>query len=100
VRAERSAKYLDVVVSDEGQGLPPGFSLERAERLGLQIVRTLVESELRARWSLRRRDVKGTEAVLPGAPAAEPLDQHSGASARSAQRRKPLDPRTAAESMR
>jgi len=64
VRAERSAKYLDVVVSDEGQGLPPGFSLERAERLGLQIVRTLVESELRGSLSLRRRDVKGTEAVL------------------------------------
>jgi len=64
VRAERSAKYLDVVVSDEGRGLPPGFSLERTERLGLQIVRTLVESELRGSLSLRRRDVKGTEAVL------------------------------------
>jgi two-component sensor histidine kinase len=64
VRAERSAKYLDVVVSDEGKGLPPGFSLERTERLGLQIVRTLVESELRGSLSLRSRDSKGTEAVL------------------------------------
>ncbi|MBW4716272.1 sensor histidine kinase [Saccharothrix obliqua] len=64
VRAERSAKWLDVVISDDGRGLPPGFSLERTERLGLQIVRTLVESELRGSLSLRRRPRGGTEAVL------------------------------------
>jgi two-component sensor histidine kinase len=64
VSAERSAKWLDVVVADNGRGLPRGFSLERTERLGLQIVRTLVESELRGSLSLRRREIKGTEAVL------------------------------------
>ncbi|MCP2167985.1 sensor histidine kinase [Goodfellowiella coeruleoviolacea] len=63
VHAERSAKWLDVVIADDGRGLPPGFSLERTERLGLQIVRTLVESELRGSLSLRRRS-RGTEAVL------------------------------------
>ncbi|MBP2474542.1 two-component sensor histidine kinase [Crossiella equi] len=65
VLAERSAKWLDVVITDDGKGLPQGFSLERTDRLGLQIVRTLVESELRGSLSLRRRQgVKGTEAVL------------------------------------
>jgi two-component system, sensor histidine kinase PdtaS len=64
IAVNRSARYLDVVVADDGRGLPPVFSLERAERLGLQIVRTLVESELRGSLSLRRRDRGGTEAVL------------------------------------
>ncbi|MER7083446.1 sensor histidine kinase, partial [Saccharopolyspora kobensis] len=65
VQAERSARWLDVVISDDGRGLPKGFSLERAERLGLQIVRTLVESELRGSLSLRGRGrQRGTEAVL------------------------------------
>src|SRR5699024_3050281 len=47
VQAERSARWLDAVITDDGRGLPEGFSLEEAEHLGLQIVRTLVESELR-----------------------------------------------------
>jgi two-component sensor histidine kinase len=64
VRVERSAKWLDVVVSDDGVGLPKGFSLERTNRLGLQIVRTLVDSELRGSLSLRRKEPKGTEAAL------------------------------------
>ncbi|RCW45356.1 two-component sensor histidine kinase [Halopolyspora algeriensis] len=64
VQAERSARWLDVVISDDGRGLPEDFSLERAERLGLQIVRTLVESELRGSLSLRGRAQRGTEAVL------------------------------------
>ncbi|HEY3606191.1 MAG TPA: ATP-binding protein, partial [Pseudonocardiaceae bacterium] len=54
----------DVAISDDGVGLPRGFSLERTERLGLQIVRTLVDSELRGSLSLRRKHNRGTEAVL------------------------------------
>ena len=64
IRAERSAGWLDVVVADNGGGLPPGFSLERADRLGLQIVRTLVDSELAGSLSLRDGARAGTEAVL------------------------------------
>ncbi|MGH3796220.1 MAG: sensor histidine kinase [Pseudonocardiaceae bacterium] len=64
LRAERSAGSLEVAVSDDGRGLPPAFSLERAERLGLQIVRTLVDSELRGSLDLQRRQPKGTIAVL------------------------------------
>jgi two-component sensor histidine kinase len=64
VSAERSARWLDVSVTDDGRGLPRGFSLERSNGLGLQIVRTLVESELRGSLSLRRRQRGGTEAQL------------------------------------
>ncbi|MCE7006101.1 PAS domain-containing sensor histidine kinase [Kibdelosporangium philippinense] len=64
ISANRSARWLDVVISDDGKGLPRGFSLERTDGLGLQIVRTLVESELRGSLSLRRREPRGTEAVL------------------------------------
>ncbi|RZS34036.1 two-component sensor histidine kinase [Herbihabitans rhizosphaerae] len=65
VGVRRSAKWLDVLVSDDGTGLPQGFSLERTEGLGLQIVRTLVESELRGSLSLgRRQSGMGTEAAL------------------------------------
>jgi two-component sensor histidine kinase len=61
---ERSARWLDVVIRDNGRGLPSGFSLERSDGLGLQIVRTLIESELRGSLSLRGPRTGGTEAVL------------------------------------
>jgi two-component system, sensor histidine kinase PdtaS len=64
LRAERSAGFLEVIVSDDGCGLSPDFSLARAERLGLQIVRTLVSSELRGSLELQRRQPQGTIAVL------------------------------------
>ncbi len=64
LRAERSAGSLKVIVSDDGRGLPPEFSLEQVERLGLQIVRTLVDSELRGSLDLQRRQPRGTMAVL------------------------------------
>ncbi|MGH3924636.1 MAG: sensor histidine kinase, partial [Pseudonocardiaceae bacterium] len=62
--AQRSARWLEVTVSDDGRGLPPGFSLDGAQRLGLQIVRTLVGSELRGSLDLRHRQPHGTLAVL------------------------------------
>jgi two-component sensor histidine kinase len=64
VTVNRSAGWLDVVVSDDGKGLPKGFSLERSQGLGLQIVRTLIDSELDASLSMRPRNPRGTDAVL------------------------------------
>ncbi len=54
IRAERSARWLDVVVHDDGRGLPDGFSLEKSDRLGLQIVRTLVAAELDGSLGMRQ----------------------------------------------
>jgi len=64
VRVTRAAEELRVVVEDDGAGLPPGFDLSASTRLGLQIVRTLVEGELRGSIVLQQRELGGTEAVL------------------------------------
>lgn len=64
IRAERSARSLDIVVHDDGRGLPAGFSLEASERLGLQIVRTLVSAELDATLEMHQAPGGGTDVLL------------------------------------
>jgi two-component sensor histidine kinase len=64
IRAERSARSLDIVVHDDGRGLPDGFSLETSERLGLQIVRTLVSAELDGTLEMRQVPGGGTDVLL------------------------------------
>ncbi|AWV47586.1 ATPase [Mycobacterium leprae] len=64
ISAERSARWLDVVVHDDGRGLPQGFNLERSDSLGLQIVRTLVSSELDGSLGMRKAPNRGTDVVL------------------------------------
>jgi two-component sensor histidine kinase len=72
IAARRTAAQLEVEVRDDGCGLPDTFSLERAPGLGLQIVRTLVDSELAGSLSIRPGEDSGTRAVL-GVPL-----QHRG----------------------
>ncbi len=64
VRAGRLGDHLRVEVLDDGRGLPPGFDLADSQRLGLQIVRTLVEGELGGTLVLDARDGGGTRAVV------------------------------------
>lgn len=64
VSAHRSGRWLQTTVRDDGRGLPPGFHLESSDRLGLQIVRTLVSAELLGTLEVRPHDSVGTEAVL------------------------------------
>ncbi|WP_099025579.1 sensor histidine kinase [Mycolicibacterium palauense] len=64
IRAQRSARWLDVVVHDDGRGLPAGFSLEKSDRLGLQIVRTLVSAELDGSLGMHDAPGGGTDVVL------------------------------------
>ena len=64
IRADRSARWLDVVVHDDGRGLPEGFDLEDSERLGLQIVRTLISAELDGSLQMRAAEGGGTDVVL------------------------------------
>ena len=52
VHAARLSGLLHVEVRDDGAGLPAGFDLAGSPRLGLKIVRTLVEDELRGNVSL------------------------------------------------
>jgi two-component sensor histidine kinase len=64
VRVSRSSAGLEVVVADDGVGLPDDFDLEASTRLGLQIVRSLVVGELRGTIVLRPRVPAGAEAVV------------------------------------
>jgi two-component system, sensor histidine kinase PdtaS len=68
--AEREGDDLVVRVRDNGKGLPEGFELTDSDGLGLQIVRTLIVSELGGSLRMGTPDGEpGTEAVLklPGA---------------------------------
>ena len=64
IRSERSARWLDVIVHDDGRGMPEGFSLEKSDRLGLQIVRTLVAAELDGSLGMHAAEGGGTDVVL------------------------------------
>jgi two-component system, sensor histidine kinase PdtaS len=64
VRVRRSAGALEVAVTDDGRGLPEGFDLATSSGLGLQIVRTLLDSELQSVLVVRPRAGGGTEAVV------------------------------------
>ena len=51
-----------VRVRDDGSGLPDDFSMESAESLGLQIVQTLVEEDLKGTIEMRNDD--GAEVIV------------------------------------
>ncbi len=69
VRAERHRGQLTVTIRDDGVGLPEGFSGAKSDRLGLQIVNTLVSAELGGEVAYRASaapgaDGRGTDAVV------------------------------------
>ena len=45
----------EISISDNGAGLPEGFDWQTSSNLGLQIVRTLTENELKGSISLKRK---------------------------------------------
>jgi two-component sensor histidine kinase len=63
IAIERNKKSVTVTISDDGVGLPDGFSIAESSNLGLQIVRTLTENELRGKLSLISDDQE-TRAIL------------------------------------
>jgi len=52
-----------ITISDDGIGLPAGFDLSTSSNLGLQIVRTLIENELKGELKLESTQ-QGTQAKL------------------------------------
>jgi two-component sensor histidine kinase len=63
IEVQRSGDTASIVIFDDGVGLPEGFSLSESANLGLQIVRTLTENELKGSINLVRTE-RGTEAQL------------------------------------
>ena len=63
IHVSSTASEFSVTISDDGVGFPEGFDISTSPNLGLQIVRTLTENELRGNLSLET-DEKETRAVL------------------------------------
>jgi two-component sensor histidine kinase len=59
----RTGNSCVVKIEDDGVGLPAGFTLKDSSNLGLQIVRTLTESELKGSLEISSSE-KGTTAQL------------------------------------
>jgi two-component sensor histidine kinase len=53
---------IHITVLDDGVGFPPDLDITRSKSLGLKLIRTLVEHQLRGSISLKSRD--GTEVTI------------------------------------
>jgi two-component sensor histidine kinase len=65
----RDAGALEMRLVDDGRGLPADFDPETSDRLGLQIVRSLVVGELRGSFVLQEPERESNAAGGPGAEA-------------------------------
>ena len=63
VEIVRSTKNCEVKIIDDGIGLPTDFNWDQSSNLGLQIVKTLTENELKGSIQLIRVGSE-TQAVL------------------------------------
>ena len=63
IELQRYSNEGVVTISDDGVGLPVGFDLLSSANLGLQIVRTLTENELKGELKLESTQ-QGTQAKL------------------------------------
>jgi PAS domain S-box-containing protein len=50
-------------ISDDGVGLPKDFDISQADTLGLKLVRTLVQQQLKGKLGIKRKR-KGTEVIM------------------------------------
>jgi len=64
VLAARDRGQLTVEIADDGVGLPADFPVDRSDRLGLQIVRTLVSAELAGTVEFSNHPAGGASATV------------------------------------
>ncbi|MBI2932875.1 MAG: response regulator [Planctomycetes bacterium] len=55
---------LAIAILDDGKGLPADFSLTGSSNLGLRLVRSVVEEDLKGTFELAPREPAGTRAIL------------------------------------
>jgi two-component sensor histidine kinase len=70
--AKQEDGHIRFTVRDNGNGLPTGFDLTQASTLGLKLVRTLVQQQLKGTLEIKRE--KGTE-VIVDLPIKTPEDK-------------------------
>ncbi len=62
---DNDGERFDVVVRDNGQGLPEGFALDNTESLGLQIVQRLVTTQLYGEMTMKTNGGTVVHLVVP-----------------------------------
>ncbi len=75
---EDGGDFVHLQVDDDGPGLPADFNFQATSSLGLQIVRTLVEENLKGTLQLRSRPEGGTSAIVefPKAPLSDTQEEY------------------------
>jgi two-component sensor histidine kinase len=68
VELQDGADEVTLRIGNSGSGLPNGFDLERDSHLGLTIVRTLVNDDLKGRFELRDGDGVQASVTFPKIP--------------------------------
>jgi two-component sensor histidine kinase len=74
---EDGGDFVHLQVDDDGPGLPPDFDIQSTSSLGLQIVRTLIEENLKGTLQLRSRQGGGASAIVefPKAPLIDTQEE-------------------------
>ncbi|MDO9035310.1 MAG: PAS domain S-box protein [Methanoregula sp.] len=62
ISSVKKADRIRFIIQDNGVGLPSGFNIEKSNRLGLKLMRTLVEQQLHG--SVQITSKAGTEVVI------------------------------------
>lgn len=60
----KNADQYELAIKDDGQGLPEGVDVFKSKSLGLRIIKTMAESDLRGSFSLTSKPGEGTLALV------------------------------------
>ena len=55
---------VELVVADDGQGMPEGFDFKQSETLGLQLTKGLIERQLHGTWDIMSSSKAGTKHTI------------------------------------
>ncbi|MCW3062662.1 MAG: Signal transduction histidine kinase [Capsulimonas sp.] len=66
IRLHEDPRQVELLVTNDGEPLPPGFDIKKTDSLGLQIVESLVNGDLQGKFTLTNVDECTVAAVIFG----------------------------------